>query len=192
MQLNLQPVLASRKTVEEICFNEDGTPRQIYLWSLKGGSHVGHGIFNPVLQTATGDPFRIIPLEPLHSIQNNNATATKVAIQRVRNKRKHSDYLSCRTKFAPTNSSLAEYRQHIGHYEVFVMTHCEDDNTYLFQAHNGLLLHFNQTFHTCEFKTRSERGRGGVAFLSRATGISYFMRKRKLEQVIVQLQRESQ
>jgi hypothetical protein len=113
--------------------------------------------------------FKIIPLDaetgnkpmPLSApIQTRSEyvsllAAAAMAGQKVAIQDECGTYLSCRTKFVPTNSAFAEYRKTIGEYERFQVEHCLAQGTYSFRSHNGLYLHFNKQMGTIAFQSRT-------------------------------------
>ncbi|CAB9509426.1 expressed unknown protein [Seminavis robusta] len=156
----MSSIVSSKKTLAQIVNNKDG----FYFWNNKNGSFMDHGLVNPVLSIAKGGKFRINCLESAEYIRlaekSEEPVSLRVTIQCVNSNGMGGGYISCRREFGGTRSSLAEYRQAVGDYEVFEMIHCDYDNSYIFKAHNGLYLHNNDTYHTVAFKTCSERSEG--------------------------------
>lgn len=64
-------------------------------------------------------------------------------------------YVSCQGLIALTQSAFAEYRNTLSRNEVFRLSYSFHNDSYSFQSHNGLHLHYNSIFHTVAFKTIS-------------------------------------
>jgi hypothetical protein len=135
--------------------------KEWYFWTNSGGSFMGPGMTNPILTTSVGDwsKFGIVSAGPANYDPNTDGDIAKVAIEHT-SKNGKKTYISCRGKSPLTNSCLAEYRKAIGEFEIFTMSYCAVDNSFIFQAHNKYFLHFNETFHTAAFKTCSDRAGG--------------------------------
>jgi len=109
---------------------------------------MGEGAVNPVLQKKESSKFCIVPVGT-----RDTSGLQKVAIMYTNPNGSKPYYISCRRKSLVSDSSVAEYRSTIGHFETFIISSCEADTTFLFQAHNKLYLDYNETFNTVVFKT---------------------------------------
>jgi hypothetical protein len=153
-------IASSKKTLTFLFNQHDG----LYFWNHKSGSFMAQGLINPTLATWKGGKFKINCLTDTEDVARAEASdqpvSISVTIQCVKKDGSLGGYLSCRKMCLVTQSSLAEYRSKITKHETFEMFHVALDNSYIFQAYNGLFLHVNDTFHTVAFKTCSEREGG--------------------------------
>lgn len=143
-------VVPSNKNIKDIVNNDV----ILYFWNDMGGSFMGcvSGASPPMLQAdaSKSAKFCIVWVD---------AHASKVAIKSVKSEG-YERYLSCGTKNPMTNSALGSFSSIIGHKETFTVWRV--NNSFLFQSHNDLFLHYNETFHSVAFKTCSERDENDI------------------------------
>lgn len=140
----------SNKELEDII----DTGAVLYFWNDIGGSFMGYAASAmPLMLQEIADKsakFCIVWVD---------SHASKVAIKSM-NSERHERYISCGWKNPVTNSALACFSSSIGRNETFTMQ--KVNHSFIFQSHNHLFLHYNETYHSVAFKTCSERDKNGI------------------------------
>lgn len=171
---------------------------RVHFYHGSGTGHLEHGFVTPkISDRGQPDDFLLIPVETIEDVQvsiagdedtastlsssgnesyDNCLRKTKyVAIARKRQDEKAKlDYISCRRQAPLWGSSMAEYRNKLGGFEVFEKFYSSETDTFSFKSHNGLYLHFNERFKVATFKSLSsdlalwtvrQRAPGSVLYL---------------------------
>lgn len=132
----------------------------LHFWNDMGSSFMGQcGPLCPPLLKSHADK------DATFCIVWVDAHASKVAIKSMKNE--DTLYISCGMKNFITNSALASFSSCIGPEETFTVR--KVNNSYLFQSHNHLFLHYNETFHSVAFKACSDRDENGYPIKGRWT-----------------------
>ena len=138
-----------------------------FFWSTYGESYMVRGNYaftsyaasRPVIHTRADwgtDKFRIVPVTQVNGENINiSEEGVSVAISVNGHASDTTVYISCGGSWKNwqiSDSCHAHYTNQITKKETFLMTHCEDDNTYTFKSYNGYYLHYNEKFLTVAFK----------------------------------------
>jgi hypothetical protein len=109
--------------------------------------------------------FKIIPLDvegnPTKSLIQSRSefvsllTSASAKGQKVAIQDEHGMFISCGIKFAPTNSTPAQYGRRIGGFEQFQIEHCYSKGTFAFRSHNNLRLDYIRQLGIVAFKQRT-------------------------------------
>jgi hypothetical protein len=146
----------------------------VYFWSKHGNCYLGNGITNPSLIQRPREDIRndgqwkIIPIDIFEGYKQITPFIFRIKVAIIDTT--SNMYLSCRRKSLISNSCLAEFRSKQGEFEIFTMRFCfsESGRHYaIFKSHNGYYLHYNETFHTGEFKTCKARNANGLPMKGR-------------------------